>query len=671
MTTRACFVLAIVSLATAAYAASPVTDFIAAADHLQLAPNAAPVRDVEFSIGHMKVKLASGSAARLLAGNEPVGFFFKGSGSFVYETTDVAELPVVSHNVKAVAHTKMVIDASHAVLSDDFAEVLIVGGGVAMPDLSGTGGAALGEALQQHEALFTRLRIAPRSHVLAAQKFSFPSSKVVQMEFAGGKDNILYAYDGAEDHDEGIYAVHPPLSAVEDRRLAQRLRLTLLSAQPVGYDRTVTPPPPFALSAIDYTLTGTNDDAKLEITETITRATAGQNVLRFAMRDEEFVKLGAPFRNFHVRAVTDDQGRPLVFDHQRNDLVVAVDGLPGQQLKLKFSIDGDFLVREGGDNAWQLPIGVPWFPLPRQWAGQAFTVHSIVKVKKPFVAFAPGNTIGRREEGDYNVVENVVDKPVQFTMVQAGKYSTYEEKRGDRTIRVATYGLPNQRASKQLTDLAFGLIEYFEFFLGPFPFNEFNIIQVNTYGYGQAPPGTMFITNEAFNPTLTEIDQLFSEGINERFAHEIAHQYWAYVVRMPRPEEQWLTESFAEYSAALALKKFKGDAVYNRLVSTWKGRARDGMNIAPIPYANRIGGDARMSFAQRNSLLYAKGPYLLYALHKELGDTTFLTFLKSYQRSFQWKAGTTKDIAGLLQFMTKKDYKPFFEQYFWGTQMPQ
>ena len=68
-------------------------------------------------------------------------------------------------------------------------------------------------------------------------------------------------------------------------------------------------------------------------------------------------------------------------------------------------------------------------------AAQAFTVHSVVKVKKPFVAIAPGNTISRREEGDYNVVENVIDKPVQFTMVEGGKYTTsIEEKRGERTF---------------------------------------------------------------------------------------------------------------------------------------------------------------------------------------------------------------------------------------------
>jgi aminopeptidase N len=287
------------------------------------------------------------------------------------------------------------------------------------------------------------------------------------------------------------------------------------------------------------------------------------------------------------------------------------------------------------------------------------------------VAFAPGKTVKRGEEGDYNVVENVIDKPVQFAVVHAGKYETYEETKGGLTIRVCSYAGRNDRAAKQLTSLAFSIIDYYQYFLGPFPWDEFNIIQVNTFGYGQAPPATMFITNEAFNSLVGTENRFFSQGINERFAHEIAHQYWGHVVKMPSEEEQWLTESFAEYSAALVLKKYKGDGIYNRLVSTWKLNARQAAGAAPIPFANRLGGDPMEAFINRTYLLYAKGPYILYSLHKELGDNQFLTFMKSYQKTFRWKFGTTNDVAGLLEFMTKKDYKPFVEKYFWGTAMPE
>jgi hypothetical protein len=655
------------------FAAAPMTDFVAAARNLKLAPDAANVTNATWTVGHMTLHLGAGSMARVLAGGEPMGVYFKGSGTFDYETVEAAELPVVDHNVKAVSHVKMTADAQHATLSGDFADVLILGGGVVMPEVTGGGGAALGDSFAEHAALFSRLRIAPAAHILAVQKLSFPSAKRVRMELSGGRDNLLYDYDDVEDHDESLSTVATVASYTTDKRIQQRLHLNLLSDQPVGHDHWTTPKPPFALTALDFSLTADGDNAKEEVTETITRLADGQNVLRFNLLDEEIVKANAPPRALNLRSVTDEQGHALPSHHELGDLVVDVESIKTPTVKLRFVIDGDYLVREGGDNAWQLGLEEPWFPLPRQLSAQAYTVHSMLRIKKPFIGLAPGNTISRRDDGDYNVVENVIDKPVQFTMVEAGKYNLIEEKRGDLTVRVATYGIRNDRASKQLTGIAYGLIDYYEYFLGPFPWKEFNIIQVNDYGWGQAPPATMFITNEAFNPTLGGAEQWYSQGINERFAHEIAHQYWLYVVRNPSREEEWIAESFAEYSAALALKKLmpNGDGVYNRLVAHWRGGAPMGTKVAPIPYANRIEGDASVSFRQRFALLYEKGPYLLYTLHKELGDQTFLTFLKSYQKSFAWKPGTTKDVVGLLGFMTKKDYKPFFDQYFWGTAMPQ
>jgi hypothetical protein len=665
---RLLFTALVLCLPVSLFAAAPLTDFVAAVNNPKLAPEVATVSNATWTVGHLKIRLTSGSIARVMAGNEPIGVFFKGNGSFDYETVEAAELPVVAHNVKVRANLKMAADASHATLSDDFTEVLIVGGAVTMPEVTGSGGAPLGDALKEHLAFYDRLRVTSKSHVLAVQKFSFPSFKTVIAEFRGGKDNLLYSLD---DADESLYTVFEPATYGEDSRLSQWLVPGLLSSQPVGRDHWTTARPRFVLTAIDYTLTADGDNAKLDVTETIARSTSTQNVLQFQMNKEDFVKPGAPFRKHNIRSITDEQGRNLPFDHATpGDLVVAVDGVTGPSIKLKFSIDGDFLVRQGGDNAWQLYIGDPWMPLPLELNGGAFTIHSVLKVKKPFIGIAPGNTISRRDDGDYDVVENVIDKPVQFATAEGGKYNIYEEKHGARTIRVATYGLKNDRASKQLAKLAADLIDSYEFFLGPFPFTEFNIIQVNTYGYGQAPPGTMYITNEAFNPTQTEADQFFSQGINERFAHEIAHQYWAHVVRMPSSEEQWLTESFAEYSAALVLKKLmpQGDSVYNRLVATWRLRAKQAASIAPIPYANRI---ARDESGARYSLLYDKGPMLLYAIHKEIGDTPFLTFMKSYTKSFNFKFGTTKDVAGLLGVITKKDWKPFFDQYFWGTAMPQ
>ena len=632
--------------------------------NLKAGPPAA-VSQMPYSVGHIKVTLASGSAARVLAGNEAAGIFFKGNGTFEYRTSDPIEAPVVAFNAKRQTHLAMKNDAGTTTLSGTFAELLLIAGGEPVPEVTGAAGEPLAEDLTAHQDLFNQDVSTPAAHLLMQQKLAFPSSKVVRLEMHGGREDLVYLYDTAESHDEVLYALRR-FQGVESR-FRKNLYPAVISSQPIDRDPHVPQKPAFYLTALDYVLTADGDNARLDVTETISRQSANQKVLRFAMNDVDYAESST--RRYRVASVTDAGGNALPFDHDRGDLLVGVGTVPGEEIKLKFAIDGDFLIRRGGDNAWQLGTDA-WFPQP-ELGGQYYTVHSIVRVKKPFIAFAPGDTVRRAEEGDYNVVENSMMQPVQFAVVHAGKYNVYEQKKGDLTVRIASYAGRNDRAGKQLSDLAFSIIDYYQFFLGPFPWKEFNIIQVNDFGYGQAPPATMFITNEAFNSILGEVNQLFSEGINERFAHEIAHQYWGIVVKMPSFEEQWLTESFAEYSAALVLKKYQSDAVYNRLVRKWKADAKQSTSIAPIALANRIeDSDAFQGFIARTHLLYAKGPYLLSVIYKEIGDQAFLTFMKSYQKSFRWKFGNTNDVGGLLQFITKKDYKPFLEKYYWGTAMP-
>src|SRR2546430_6936999 len=117
---------AIVCTAVASFA-SPVSDFIKSADHLRIG-DAKSADNSAFEIGHLKLTFASGAIAPVFAGSDAVGFFFKGKGSLTYETTETAELPVVAHNVRAIAHVKITADATHGVITDDFDTLLVVAG---------------------------------------------------------------------------------------------------------------------------------------------------------------------------------------------------------------------------------------------------------------------------------------------------------------------------------------------------------------------------------------------------------------------------------------------------------------------------------------------------------------------------------------------------------------
>jgi len=633
------------------------------------------VSDLRLTSGHLTLACRPGKASLVRAGEEVVGIFYQGSGSLEYQSVDPIEFPLTSFNARKATGLTAQKGEKSVTLRDNFTQVLWLAAGQTLPALPGSGGGpSLQGAFDRQQEKFHRARGRPVSHDFALQRFDAPSSTLVVAHVDGGTEDLEYFFDSGEDRSEGLLALHESQS--NDREMKKLLFRTVLSDQPIGRDRRDPRAPRFVLTDVDWEVTASEGrEAKISVIETLVPQGRRQEVFRFYLHNLRYTVVGAGVleaRSFHVRSVTDGSGRSLLFDHRNDELLVALaaPAEPDRPVKVRFEIEGDFLVRPGGDNFWILGVE-PWFPQP-ELGEQYYTVHSVVKVPKPFVPFASGKTVGRRTEGNLNVLETRVEQPVQFAVVLAGKYDFEEQTKNGVTIRVATYALKNTRAMKQLADLASSVIEYYQQFLGPFPFPEFNILEINAWGFGQAPPGVMFITKEAFNPLMGERNQLFSQGVNERFAHEIAHQYWGHVVKMPSDEEQWLTESFAEYSAALFLKQFKGNATYNLLVNHWKTRASFATDAAPIPLGNLVSlpNDSVTRFAIRTGLIYDKGAYLLAALHKELGDDTFFTFLKSYQKSFRWKFGSTKTVAGLLQYLTKKDYGPFFEANYWGTGMP-
>ncbi len=132
--------------------------------------------------------------------------------------------------------------------------------------------------------------------------------------------------------------------------------------------------------------------------------------------------------------------------------------------------------------------------------------------------------------------------------------------------------------------------------------------------------------------------------------------------------DEWLSESFAEYCSALLTQQEKGEAHYRSMTGSWLGELKLSADHASLATANRLEGEK--AFRDRAGLLYGRGPYLLYLLHRELGDEKFRTFLKTFQSNHRWKFGTAAQVEDLLELQTGKSYKDFFERYYWGTEIP-
>ena len=626
---------------------------------------ASSVSDLAFSVGHMRIDLASGEAAPVRVGGETVGLFFRGHGGFVYESGDPLESVVGRFNTEKATGLKARESAGGFTIESPLQEILLWSSPDRLVELAGGAAAPVESAFRKHRDWFADDWRSPPSLLFLRPRVDWPAATVVRAEMSTGRDKLVYLYDPVQARSESLYCLL-------ERKVLHDVRSGVtLSDQPIGYDRRDFQNPAFLLTDVEYTLTAAGEQAQLAVTETLVPVGTDQRVFRFDLWNEILANGGR--RHLRLKSVKDGAGRTLSYFHKYGELVV---GLPAaapadQPFKIHFEIEGDFIVRPAGDNYWRLGLG-SWFPQP-EYRGRFFTVRSTLRAKKPFVPLAPGKTLSRHQEGDYNVVVNRIDKPVFGTVALAGKYAYDEETQDGLTVRVATYGGRNARAIKQLTNLVFKIIEFYEPFLGPFPFEEYNIIEIRSWGFGQGPPATMYITQEAFNPRFGVLPQIYSQGINHRFAHEVAHQYWGNVVKAAGGEDTWVHESFAEYSSAFVVKRLKGKSGFNSLLATWKSDAKQASKIAPIPLANRIMDPANrnQSSRWRNQLVYSKGAHLLASLHRELGDDLFFSYLRSVQSVYAWKMVTTRNLVDLLEHMTQRDYGPFFDQYFWGTGVPQ
>lgn len=101
----------------------------------------------------------------------------------------------------------------------------------------------------------------------------------------------------------------------------------------------------------------------------------------------------------------------------------------------------------------------------------------------------------------------------------------------------------------------------------------------------------------------------------KHIGHELAHLWWRNGIH--DSWEDWLNESFAEYSALLAIRVVYGEDKFNEFIDMYKKETKD---FAPIKNIDRSASNA-------HALLYKKGPVIVSELEKQVGMEAFQKLL--------------------------------------------
>ena len=294
-------------------------------------------------------------------------------------------------------------------------------------------------------------------------------------------------------------------------------------------------------------------------------------------------------------------------------------------------------------------------------------VNGRVITRKPLRAFAAFEEFHTAESGDILTLEGSNIHPDRYHSLLIGKYFPYAFATKQGAVTLASLTFANKPAYTLLEGLSKGVLELYEFSFGPFPFKGISILEARGRGWGHAPPAMVFASGEIFNSLRDDETQMFSRGANERFAHELAHEYYGHLVQMNGPDA-WLEEAVAEYMAGFFLSRSRNKNDLKYLYEFWYNRSKGSADKASLYSVQLL--DGRDAYTYHWDLVYCKGPAVIQAIRDKTGDKMFWTALRSFLRSFPYQAVTTQDFIGLLNYLTKEDWQPFFDRYVYGKGMP-
>jgi hypothetical protein len=229
------------------------------------------------------------------------------------------------------------------------------------------------------------------------------------------------------------------------------------------------------------------------------------------------------------------------------------------------------------------------------------------------------------------------------------------------------------RQGKALSGRAADIMRYYQSLVGDSPYPSFTIALVeNALPGGHSPAYFAQLNQQLPNSPLTwRNDPAAFENFPEFFmAHEIAHQWWGHGVGWQNYHDQWLSEGFAQYFAALYANKFRGDDVFQGVLKRMRRWAINESDQGPVQLGYRVGHIKNDGRAFR-AVIYNKAAMVLHMLRLMVGDEVFFNGIKRFYLSSRFRKVGSEDFRFAMQEESGRDLQRFFERWIYNAALPQ
>ena len=363
----------------------------------------------------------------------------------------------------------------------------------------------------------------------------------------------------------------------------------------------------------------------------------------------------------------------------------------GERFILEVAYEGELVERHRQTLDFILKDTLNW--RPRHPDGSYNQLDLTFRVPERYRIASGGTLVEERIAGDTRIMRWTTAEPVRSMSFHYGEFDITQVTPDGLPVSVYAndnhLGFNSGNREKTIDDLV-KAIEFYSDYFGPYPFDSLLVTETQT-DYGQAFPGLVLLSYQAFGELHTGESELFR-------AHEVAHQWWGAGIDWAGYRDQWMTEGFAQYSAAL----FSRDGLdapdqFLEMINAWRldvlgeghvGQGRGvhygfGPDVLRRSDAHESGAlvvGFRLNTADTpfdyRVVVYEKGAYILHMLRSMLldpetgDDARFRALMRAYATDHVGGAMSTQSFETAVADAFGKPMDWFFDQWVYGVEVP-
>jgi len=239
------------------------------------------------------------------------------------------------------------------------------------------------------------------------------------------------------------------------------------------------------------------------------------------------------------------------------------------------------------------------------------------------------------------------------------------------TLNVITSPRQTSRG-RGVADQAEQIFTFYRSLLGSAPYPQLTVAVSESDLPGGHSPAYFVLLNQTLpsSQVTWRADPVSFENYPAFFiAHEIAHQWWGQAVGWKNYHEQWISEGFAQYFAALYAGEQRGPEALANLMRQMRRWALERSADGPIHLGYRLGhieGDSRVFRA----LVYNKSAIVLHMLRRMVGDERFFAGVRRFYELAAFGKAGTEDFRRVMEAETGRNLERFFERWIYGFGVP-